>query len=77
MRIAYAVASLLGSLESGKANDRITALRSLRDEVFLSLSGFYQKNTARVPIGVREEYIPKKLGFSLDEDYSKSVYQLF
>ena len=29
LRIAYAIVSLLGSLEAGKARDRIVALRSL------------------------------------------------
>jgi hypothetical protein len=57
LRIAYAVAGLLGSLESGKANDRINALRSLRDEVFLSSSGFYQKNTARVLLQIMKELL--------------------
>jgi hypothetical protein len=57
LRIAYAVAGLLGSLESGKANDRIIALRSLRDEVFLSSSGFYQKNTARVLLQIMKELL--------------------
>ncbi len=57
LRIAYAVAGLLGSLESGKANDRIIALRSLRDEVFLSSSDFYQKNTARVLLQIMKELL--------------------
>jgi len=57
LRIAYAVAGLLGSLESGKANDRIIALRSLRDEVFLSTSGFYQKNTARLLLQIMKELL--------------------
>ncbi len=57
LRIAYAVASLLGSLESGKANDRITALRSLRDEVFLTSSAYYQKNTARVLLQIMKELV--------------------
>lgn len=33
LRIAYATIHLLGSLEAGLAGDRLTALRSLRDEV--------------------------------------------
>jgi hypothetical protein len=48
LRIAYAVVSLLGSFEKGRAHDRLKALRSLRNEVFLSSSSFYRKNTARV-----------------------------
>ncbi|MGB3210997.1 MAG: hypothetical protein WBB19_09865 [Desulforhopalus sp.] len=48
LRIAYAIAGLLGSFEKGRADDRIRALRSLRDEVFLTSTSYYQKNTARV-----------------------------
>ena len=57
LRIAYASACLLGSLETGKSSDRITALRSLRDEVFLSSSSFYQKNTARVLLQIMKELL--------------------
>ncbi len=32
LRIAYAIAALLGSLENGGAGERIKTLRSLRDE---------------------------------------------
>jgi len=47
LRIAYAIANLLGSFDEGKADDRIKSLRSLRDEVFLSSATFHQVNTAR------------------------------
>ncbi len=57
LRIAYAVASLLGSLESGKAHDRITALRSLQAEMLLSSSIYYQKNTARVALQIMKELL--------------------
>ncbi len=57
LRIAYAIAQLLGSLETGKADDRLKALRSLRDEVFLSATSFYQKNTARVLMQIMKELI--------------------
>ncbi len=57
LRIAYAIASLLGSFEKGKARDRIRALRSLRDEVFLSSTSFYQKNTARVLLQIMKELL--------------------
>ena len=39
LRIAYAVAHLLGSLEVGKSADRIAALRNLRDEVLYTSQG--------------------------------------
>jgi hypothetical protein len=57
LRIAYAIVSLLGSLEAGKAGDRIVALRSLRDEVFSSATTFYHKNTARVLMQIMKELV--------------------
>jgi len=57
LRIAYAIVSLLGSLEKGLAGDRIKALRSLRDEVFLSSPTFYQKNTARALLQIMKELV--------------------
>jgi len=57
LRIAYAVVSLLGSFEKGRAHDRLKALRSLRDEVFLSASTYYRKNTARVLLQIMKELV--------------------
>lgn len=57
LRIAYAIASLLGTFEQGNTSDRIKALRSLRDEVFLSSTTFYQMNTARVLLQIMKELI--------------------
>lgn len=58
LRIAYAIAGLLGSFEQqGKPLDRIKALRSLRDEVFLTSTTFYQKNTARVLLQIMKELL--------------------
>lgn len=57
LRIAYAIASLLGSLEAGKSTDRLKALRSLRDEVFLSATTYFQNNTARVLMQIMKELI--------------------
>lgn len=57
LRIAYAIAGLLGSFEKGKAGDRIKALRSLRDEVFLSTTTYYQKNTARVLLQIMKDLL--------------------
>jgi hypothetical protein len=57
LRIAYAIAGLLESLDIGKAADRIIALRSLRDEVFSSSAGYYRKNTARVLVQIMKELI--------------------
>ena len=60
LRIAYAIAGLLGSFEKGKAIDRIKALRSLRDEVFFTAPTFYQKNTARVLLQIMKELVRNK-----------------
>jgi hypothetical protein len=57
LRIAYAIVSLLDSLEVGKAQDRIVALRSLRDEVFTTATSFYAKNTARVLMQIIKEVV--------------------
>ena len=57
LRIAYAIAGLLGSFEKGLAGYRIKALRSLRDELFLSSTGFYQKNTARVLLQIMKDLL--------------------
>ncbi len=57
LRIAYAIASLLGSLEAGKASDRLNALRSLMDEVLHSATTYFRKNTARVLIQIMKELI--------------------
>lgn len=57
LRIAYAIVGLLGSFETGQAGDRIKALGSLRDEVFLSARTFYQKNTARVLLQIMKELV--------------------
>ena len=57
LRIAYAIAGLLGSFEKGKAGDRLKALRSLRDEVSHSSTTFYQKNTARVLLQIMKDLL--------------------
>lgn len=60
LRIAYAVAHLLGSLEIGEASDRLAALRSLKDEVFYSSQSGMRINTARVLIEIMKNLIRAK-----------------
>lgn len=60
LRIAYAVAHLLGSLEIGEASDRLSALRSLKDEVFYSSQSGMRINTARVLIEIMKNLIRAK-----------------
>ncbi|MBU1565332.1 MAG: hypothetical protein KJ630_06870 [Proteobacteria bacterium] len=62
LRIAYAIANLLGSFEEGKAGDRIKSLRSLRDEVFLSSATFHQVNTARTLLQIMKELLRSRDG---------------
>jgi hypothetical protein len=57
LRIAYAVVHLLESLEAGKADDRLSALRSLRDEITYSADSHLQKNTARVLLEIMKELV--------------------
>jgi hypothetical protein len=57
LRMAYAAVHLLESLEVGKADGRLTALRCLRDEVMCSGTGPMQNNTARVLLVVMKELV--------------------
>ena len=57
LRIAYAVVHLLNSLEIGEEKERLSALRSLRDEVLYSTKGYLRKNTARVLIQIMKRLV--------------------
>lgn len=57
LRIAFAIIHLLESLEAGGVNDRLNALRSLRDEVLLTAAGPIPKNTARVLLQIMKELV--------------------
>ena len=57
LRIAYAVINLLDSLEIGKADDRIRALQSLRDEVLSTTQSTLRKNTARVLLSIMKDLV--------------------
>ncbi len=57
LRIAYAVAHLLDSLEVGEVEDRIRALRMLRAEVIDAAAGPLPKNTARVLLEIMKELV--------------------
>ena len=56
-RVAYAVINLLGSLEAGQAEDRLHALRALRDEVLHSARTPFRHNTGRVLIQIMKEIV--------------------
>ncbi|MDY6825297.1 MAG: hypothetical protein SWH68_16115 [Thermodesulfobacteriota bacterium] len=57
LRIAYAVIHLLASLERGQLENRLNALRALRDEVLDSVEQGLRKNTARVLLEIMKELI--------------------
>ena len=57
LRVAYAVIHLLNSLEVGEAEDRLVALRSLRDEVLFSAHSFLSKNTARILLQIMKKLV--------------------
>ncbi|MBW2557280.1 MAG: hypothetical protein JRD69_00310 [Deltaproteobacteria bacterium] len=57
LRVAYAVIHLLNSLEVGGAQDRLDALRSLKDEVLYSAQSFLRRNTARVLLQIMKKLV--------------------
>ena len=57
LRIAYAVIHLLESLEGGEVENRLCALRALRDEVMCSDNRELLINTARVLIEIMKELV--------------------
>ncbi|MDR3567795.1 MAG: hypothetical protein P4L43_07185 [Syntrophobacteraceae bacterium] len=62
LRMAYAALRLLGSLEAGKAEERITALRCLRDEVMSTGEVHMRRNSARVVLEIMKEMVRKPAG---------------
>ncbi|MBF0399098.1 MAG: hypothetical protein HQK78_20155, partial [Desulfobacterales bacterium] len=67
LRIAYAVVSLIESMELGKVDDRLNALRLLRDEVLNAADGPMPVNTARVLLQIMKEIVRSK------DDYLKQL----
>ena len=57
LRIAYAVIHLLDALEVGAAEDRIMALRSVRDEVLHCARSTLRINTGRVLLQIMKELV--------------------
>jgi hypothetical protein len=57
LRIAYAVLHLLDSLDVGKANDRISALRSLKGEILNVTRSPMRNNTGRVLLQIMKELV--------------------
>jgi IS1 family transposase len=57
LRIAYAVAYLLDSLDAGEAQDRLKALTMVREDLINSAEGPLPKNTARVLLEIMKELV--------------------
>ncbi len=57
LRIAFAVIHLLKSLEGGQVDERLNALKSLRDEIVNTTAGTLQKNGARVLVQIMKELV--------------------
>ena len=57
LRIAYAVINLLDMLEAGGPKERLTALRSVRNEVLHSGSSALRVNTGRVLLQIMKELV--------------------
>jgi hypothetical protein len=77
LRMAYAAVKLLESLEAGQAEERITALRCLRDEVSQGGEVHMRKNTARVLLEIMKELVQtrgsKSLQLQLAHDFRLAV----
>ena len=61
----YAMVHLLTSLEIGAMDDRLVALRSLRDEVLDTAEGPMPKNTARVLMQIIKEVVRTRDNYRL------------
>jgi hypothetical protein len=67
LRIAYAAVHLLSSLEVGGVDDRINALRMLRNEVIDTAEGPMPKNTARVLLQIMKDLV------RVHDDYQRQL----
>jgi len=57
LRTAYAIASLLESMERGVIENRLQALQGLKDEILNTTGGSMPKNTARVLLQIMKELV--------------------
>ena len=57
LRTAYAIASLLESMERGVIENRLQALQGLKDEILNTAGGSMPKNTARVLLQIMKELV--------------------
>lgn len=78
LRMAYAAAKLLESLEAGEAEERLTALRCLRDEVGQGGDVRMRNNTARVLLEIMKEIVRTRenrpLQLELAHDFRLAIF---
>jgi hypothetical protein len=60
LHTAYAIASLLESMERGVIENRLAALRALKDDVLDTADGAMPRNTARVLLQIMKELVRAK-----------------
>ncbi len=77
LRIAYAVIHLLESLESGQMEQRLNALRALRDEVTACTNQDFRNNTGRVLVEIMKDLVRSKGEYkrqvALAHDFRRAV----
>ncbi|MBF0225954.1 MAG: hypothetical protein HQK76_10905 [Desulfobacterales bacterium] len=57
LRLAYSVVHILNSIELGAIDERLNALRALRDEILITAEGSMSKNTGRVLLQIMKEIV--------------------
>lgn len=62
LRIAYAMASLLDSLETGRVDDRLRSLRALRTELLFGSGGGMRMNGSRALLEIMKRLVVSKDG---------------
>ncbi len=65
LRTAYAIVNLLESMERGLVENRLQALKGLKDEILNTASGPMPKNTARILLQIMKELVRAKGNYSL------------
>ncbi len=60
VRVAKTLFHFIDTLDEGKVDERLSALHSIRDEVFFSAKSTMNKNTARVLLSIMKELVREK-----------------
>ena len=65
LRTAYSIVNLLESMERGEIENRLQAIKGLRDDIFSTADGPMPKNTARVLLQIMKELVRAKGNYPL------------